>query len=131
MIRIVTYLQGIYYLVNGIWPMLHMESFVAVTGPKEDYWLVRMVALLSISIGAAILSQKKGPYVLHFTTGPELYCDRLLLCAEQCNQGYLPRRRNGTGTAYHISGHRNKKGAKAPLNLYDVCAYATASGGEA
>jgi len=68
MIRIVTYIQGIYYLVTGIWPMLHMESFVAVTGPKEDYWLVRMVALLSISIGAAILSQKKGPYVLHFTT---------------------------------------------------------------
>jgi len=66
MIRIVTCVQGIYYLITGIWPMVHMESFVAVTGPKTDYWLVRMVALLSISIGAAILSQKRGPYVLHF-----------------------------------------------------------------
>lgn len=68
LIRLVTYGQGIYYLITGIWPMLHMESFVAVTGPKTDLWLVRMVALLSISIGATILAQKRGPYVLHFST---------------------------------------------------------------
>jgi len=65
MIRIVTFGQGLYYLITGLWPMLHMESFLAVTGPKTDLWLVRMVALLSISIGAHILAQKKGPYVLH------------------------------------------------------------------
>lgn len=65
MIRIVTHAQGIYYLITGIWPMLHMESFVAITGPKTDLWLVRMVALLSIGIGAHIIAQKKGPYVLH------------------------------------------------------------------
>lgn len=68
MIRIVTFVQGFYYLITGIWPMLHMGSFVAVTGPKTDDWLVRMVALLSISIGATILVQKKGPYVLHIST---------------------------------------------------------------
>lgn len=68
LIRLVTYGQGIYYLITGIWPMLHMESFVAVTGPKTDLWLVRMVALLSISIGSTILAQKRGPYVLHFST---------------------------------------------------------------
>lgn len=67
-IRLVTYGQGIYYLVTGVWPMLHMESFVAVTGPKTDLWLVRMVALLSVSIGATILAQKKGPYLLHIST---------------------------------------------------------------
>ncbi len=68
LLRLVTYGQGIYYLITGIWPMLHMESFMAVTGPKTDLWLVRMVALLSVSIGSTILAQKNGPYLLHFTT---------------------------------------------------------------
>jgi hypothetical protein len=68
LIRLVTWGQGIYYLITGIWPMLHMESFLAVTGPKTDLWLVRMVALLAISIGATILIQRRGPYILHFST---------------------------------------------------------------
>src|SRR6478609_6070759 len=53
---IAAWLQGIYYFVTGIWPLLHMPSFVLVTGPKTDYWLVRMVALLIVSISLALLS---------------------------------------------------------------------------
>jgi len=49
--------QGIFYLLTGIWPMLHIESFVLVTGPKTDIWLVKMVGLLSIAIALSILSQ--------------------------------------------------------------------------
>lgn len=39
-------LQGWFYIVTGIWPVLHMKSFEAVTGPKTDKWLVRTVALM-------------------------------------------------------------------------------------
>lgn len=28
--------QGIYYAVAGIWPILHIDSFMMVTGPKTD-----------------------------------------------------------------------------------------------
>ena len=46
--------QGAYFMVTGIWPVLHMPSFEAVTGPKVDDWLVKMVGLLAFVIGATI-----------------------------------------------------------------------------
>ena len=46
--------QSIYYGVTGAWPVLHMRSFEAVTGPKTDDWLVHMVGLLTIAVAVAI-----------------------------------------------------------------------------
>jgi hypothetical protein len=43
--------QGIYYLLTGVWPLVHISSFMAVTGPKTDIWLVKMVGLLAAAIG--------------------------------------------------------------------------------
>jgi len=47
--------QGCYFLLTGIWPLLHMRSFLAVTGPKADLWLVKTVAALIIAISLALL----------------------------------------------------------------------------
>jgi hypothetical protein len=47
--------QGAYYLATGVWPLLHMRSFLAVTGPKTDLWLVKTVGALVGVIGAALL----------------------------------------------------------------------------
>lgn len=47
--------QGIYYLFTGIWPVVHIRSFLAVTGPKTDLWLVRTVGLLIAVAGAAMM----------------------------------------------------------------------------
>jgi hypothetical protein len=49
-------LQGSYYLVTGIWPVLHRSSFEALSGRKQDYWLVRTVGLLAASIGLGLSS---------------------------------------------------------------------------
>lgn len=38
--------QGVFYAATGIWPLLHIESFMALTGPKVDQWLVRTVGAL-------------------------------------------------------------------------------------
>lgn len=46
--------QGTYYFVTGLWPLIHFVSFEAVTGPKVDDWLVRMVGLLAAVIGATL-----------------------------------------------------------------------------
>jgi hypothetical protein len=54
--RILLLTQGFYNLVTGLWPLLHVDSFMAVTGPKVDVWLVKMVALLNVSIGVSILA---------------------------------------------------------------------------
>jgi hypothetical protein len=47
--------QGWYYVVSGIWPILDIESFERVTGPKVDLWLVRTVGVLVTIIGATLL----------------------------------------------------------------------------
>src|SRR3954452_12854216 len=48
--------QGGYYAATGIWSVLHRRSFESVSGRKADYWLVRTVGALSISIGGALLA---------------------------------------------------------------------------
>jgi hypothetical protein len=51
--RILT-VQAFYYVLTGLWPLLHFASFELVTGPKTDDWLVRMVALLVVLIGVTL-----------------------------------------------------------------------------
>ncbi len=50
-------LHGTYCVVGGLWPLLHMASFEAVTGPKEDDWLVRSVAGILFVVGAVLLRE--------------------------------------------------------------------------
>lgn len=46
--------QGVYYLITGLWPVVHRRSFEAVTGPKSDFWLVRTAGVLIAAIGATL-----------------------------------------------------------------------------
>ena len=52
--RNVLRMQGVYYTVTGLWPLVHMTSFEAITGPKTDDWLVKMVGLLAAVIGGTL-----------------------------------------------------------------------------
>ncbi len=47
--------QGIFYLVTGIWPLLNMQTFQMVTGPKADRWLVKTVGVLISVVGGVLL----------------------------------------------------------------------------
>ncbi len=51
----VALVQGFYYLVTGVWPILHMDSFLKVTGPKTDLWLVKTVGVLIIVISSGLI----------------------------------------------------------------------------
>lgn len=51
--RVLT-VQAVYYVVTGIWPVVHLPSFEAVTGPKTDDWLVHTVGLLAAAIGLSL-----------------------------------------------------------------------------
>ena len=46
--------QGLFYILTGLWPFVSLRSFVAVTGPKTDIWLVKTVGALIIVIGVAL-----------------------------------------------------------------------------
>jgi hypothetical protein len=48
--------QGAYFAATGIWPLIHMRSFEAVTGPKVDKWLVRTVGVLVAVVGGVLIS---------------------------------------------------------------------------
>lgn len=48
-------IQGAYYFVTGLWPLFHISSFVEITGPKTDLWLVKTAGTLITAIGATLL----------------------------------------------------------------------------
>ncbi|MDX5346958.1 MAG: hypothetical protein LPJ89_07975 [Hymenobacteraceae bacterium] len=54
-VNLVAKVFGIYWLVTGIWPFVHMPSFIFVTGPKHDLWLVYTVSILIFAIGFVVL----------------------------------------------------------------------------
>ena len=51
----ITRLQGIYYLLTGLFPFVHFGAFEALTGRKRDRWLVRTVGLLAAVIGLTLV----------------------------------------------------------------------------
>ena len=63
LMRTVVIVQGVYYLITGIWPLVSMTTFEAVTGPKTDDWLVQTVGVLAAVIGATLLvgSWRRAP----------------------------------------------------------------------
>ena len=52
--RVLLAIQSAYFLLTGLWPLIHIDSFLAVTGPKVDIWLVETVGVLVTAIGAAL-----------------------------------------------------------------------------
>lgn len=61
---VLLWVQGIYYLLTGVWPLVSIETFQMVTGRKTDHlmtgreadhWLVMTVGVLVAAIGLALL----------------------------------------------------------------------------
>ncbi|MFC5270014.1 hypothetical protein [Adhaeribacter terreus] len=55
--------NSIFYFITGLWPLIDIVSFMAVTGPKTDIWLVKTVGMLitACSIGMLAASFRKKP----------------------------------------------------------------------
>ena len=51
----VALVQGIYFFITGIWPILSMSTFLKITVPKTDLWLVKTVGLVLATIGAVLI----------------------------------------------------------------------------
>lgn len=46
--------QAGYYLVAGMWPVAHVRSFEAITGPKPDRFVVESAGMLFAASGVAL-----------------------------------------------------------------------------
>ena len=49
-------LQGWYYLLGGLWPVLHLQSFEQVVGPKPDRFQTETTGALYAAIGVTLLA---------------------------------------------------------------------------
>lgn len=69
-------IQGAYFLATGLWPILSMRTFEAVTGPKTDDWLVKTVGVQVGVVGAVLimagLNARITPEVVTLAVGSAL-----------------------------------------------------------
>jgi hypothetical protein len=54
LLRVVLRVQAAFYVLTGAWPLINIESFEWITGPKTDDWLVHTVGLLLMAIGLTL-----------------------------------------------------------------------------
>ncbi len=74
--RVLAWGQGVFYVLTGLWAILDLDSFEAVTGPKTDDWLVKTVGALVTVIGGVLLAAARrrslGPEVVLLAAGSAL-----------------------------------------------------------
>src|SRR5207253_6744514 len=58
-LSIILHLHCLYFILTGIWPLLSISTFMMVTGPKTDIWLVKLVGLLAVAIGLSLYKAHK------------------------------------------------------------------------
>jgi hypothetical protein len=65
--RAIAGFHSAYLVTTGVWPLLHRDSFEAVTGPKNDFWLVRIVgglaAACGVALGASVIRDRPSPEI--------------------------------------------------------------------
>jgi hypothetical protein len=74
LLPIAALIQGVFYLLTGLWPIIDIESFQHVTGPKTDLWLVRTVGALIAVIGVVLISAARH----------RRYTDEIIILAVGC-----------------------------------------------
>ena len=61
MLRALLTVQGVYYIVTGLWPIAQTASFVAAVGPKPDLFQLFVTSALIVAIGAVLVSDARDP----------------------------------------------------------------------
>jgi hypothetical protein len=54
--RLLVCSQSVYTFVTGLWPLVDIDSFIFVTGPKTDIWLVKTVGALLLPVAVTLFS---------------------------------------------------------------------------
>ena len=56
-------IQGSYTLITALWAIVDIDSFMKVTGPKTDIWLVKTVSVVLAAIGITLLAHASAKEV--------------------------------------------------------------------
>jgi hypothetical protein len=71
--RSVLIAQGGYYAATGMLPFVSRRAFEAITGPKQEWWLVQTVGAIVTVIGGTLLSSarhgREPPEILGLAAG--------------------------------------------------------------
>lgn len=59
-VKILLRVEGIFYLLTGLWPLLHLGSYQRVTGFKTDLWMVVTVGALLALYGLSFLMESRN-----------------------------------------------------------------------
>jgi hypothetical protein len=59
-IRILLLVQGVYTMLTALWGLIDIHSFMLVTGPKTDIWLVKTVSAILVCVGLTLLTNLKS-----------------------------------------------------------------------
>jgi len=62
-LRRILFVQSIYYFVTALWPIVSIGTFMMVTGPKTDVWLVKTVAVMILAIAIALFVGAGGAHI--------------------------------------------------------------------
>ena len=54
--KVLLWVQSVYFLITALWALLHIESFMDVSGRKADIWLVKTVSVLILAIAICLFS---------------------------------------------------------------------------
>jgi hypothetical protein len=63
--RIQLWIQSLYILITAVWPLIDIDTFMAVTGPKTDIWLVKTVGAILLAVAITMITHL-------FTSGSRL-----------------------------------------------------------
>jgi len=111
--------QGLFF-ITGVWPLVQIRSFLRVTGPKTDLWLVKTVGVLVAVISAVLAvvgSRGRVPSeaaLLGAGAAPGLAGIDVWYVARRVIPRSLPARRRGRG------GHLGPLGVGLPLRMLSV-----------
>ncbi|HEX2660581.1 MAG TPA: hypothetical protein VHU40_20005 [Polyangia bacterium] len=61
--------QGVFFIGTGLWPLVSLKTFEAVTGPKDERWLVKTVGVLVTAVGVALVQGRREPGPLLYNLG--------------------------------------------------------------
>src|SRR5437868_12042149 len=67
--KLLIFIQSGYYLLTALWAIIDINSFMTVTGPKTDIWLVKttaaMIITISLTLGSYLFMQgNKSPAII-------------------------------------------------------------------
>jgi hypothetical protein len=59
--RLLLIVQGFYTFIVGLWAIIDIDSFMEITGPKTDIWLVKTVSYFFVVIGLTLVAHLREP----------------------------------------------------------------------